>query len=322
MKVAVLGLGSAGARHARNLLDLGHEVIGFDPVSAMPEGVTGADSAEEAVAASEAVLVTSPNSLHADQAVAALERGRHVLVEKPLAVTVGDAERVVRAASQAGVVCGIAMNLRFHPAILELKRLIDSDSLGAIRFVRASFGYDLRLWHPGSDYRHSYSARSDLGGGVVLDAIHELDYLLWLLGPVASVSADAAHISDLDIDVEDIAVALLRFESGALGTIDLNFVEPVYRRTCLLVGSASVASWDFARGTVTVRRAGEDDVVTGVDHDVAKTYRDEVADFLDAIERRREPRTPVREGAEAVRLANTVKAAASSRKAITVSELP
>jgi predicted dehydrogenase len=165
MRVAVIGLGSAGARHARNLLDLGHEVVGFDPVASPPhEDVELSDTLEAAIGRADAVIVASPNSLHAEQALAALELRKPVLVEKPLAVTVVDAELITAAAERTGAVCGVAMNLRFHPGVVRLKRLVDEGALGDVRFAQVSFGYDLRRWHPESDYRLGYSARADLGG--------------------------------------------------------------------------------------------------------------------------------------------------------------
>jgi predicted dehydrogenase len=320
VKVAVIGLGSAGSRHARNLLELGHDVVGFDPAASPPEGVEPAGSLDAAIAAAEAVIVASPTSLHGEQTVAALEQSRHVLVEKPLAVTVAEAERVVDAAERMEVVCGVAMNLRFHPGIVELKRLLDQHVLGIVGFVQASFGYDLRLWHPNNDYRRGYSARADLGGGVILDAIHELDYLLWLLGPVETASAEAAHVSDLEIDVEDVVVVALRFESGALGAVDLNFFEPAYRRTCLLVGFQASACWDWRLETITVRRKGEDDQVLDVHGDLADTYRSEIVDFLRAAEHSSDPRTPARDGLEAVRLAEVVKGSAASGRRVLLRE--
>src|SRR5438309_1097253 len=114
MRVAVLGLGSAGARHARHLLELGHEVLGFDPVTPPLDNVRAAESLDVAIRESQAVIVASPSSLHFEQAVAALAQRRPVLVEKPLAVTVGEAQVVVEAAERAGVLCAVAMNLRFH----------------------------------------------------------------------------------------------------------------------------------------------------------------------------------------------------------------
>jgi predicted dehydrogenase len=311
VRVAVLGLGSAGARHARNLLDLGHEVVGFDPAASGPVGIESAKSSAGAIAQAEAVIVATPSSLHGEQAIAALDHGKHVLVEKPLATTAADAAKVVDAAARTEAVCAVAMNLRFHPGIVELKRLVADGALGAVRFARASFGFDLRLWRPESDYRQGYSARAELGGGIVLDAIHELDYLLWLLGPVASVGAEVAHVSDLEIDVEDLALVLMRFESGAFGSVDLNFFEPAYRRGCTLVGSNAVARWEWERELVTVSRQGEQDQVTRVRYDVGETYRAELVDFLDAASRGGVPRTTAREGLAAVSTAEAVKRSAS-----------
>jgi predicted dehydrogenase len=319
VKVAVLGLGSAGARHARNLIELGHEVVGFDPAATTLDAqvqLTG--SVDSAIEAADAVVVASPNSLHAEQAMTALERRRPVLVEKPLAVTAADAERVAAAGERAGVAGGVAMNLRFHPGILELKRLVDNGSLGPIRLARASFGYDLRLWHPDSDYRQSYSARAELGGGIVLDAIHELDYLLWLFGPVHAVTAETARVSDLEIDVEDVAVAALRFESGAIGAVDLNFFEPAYRRGCIVVGADAVAAWNWRDETVMIRRAGTDQSVVDVAFDVRQTYRRELVDFLRAAAGAGEPKTPLRDGVEAVRVVEAIKRSAEGSRKVSV----
>jgi predicted dehydrogenase len=306
VKVAVLGLGSAGSRHARNLVELGHEVIGYDPVSPPPAGSNRAPSAEAAIDSAEAVIVASPSSFHATQAHAALERGRPVLVEKPLATSVEDAERVVAEAERADVVAGVAMNLRFHPAVIELKRLVDARALGRVLLAQASFGYDLRLWRPQDDYRKSYSARPELGGGIVLDAIHELDYLLWLLGPVRSVMGETGHLSELELDVEDVAASILSFESGALAILDVNFFEPAYRRGCVLVGSDAVAMWDWNAGTVIVRSANTQIGTVDVSRDVSETYRTVVVDFLAGVETGTPTRATFRQGLEAVRIAAAI----------------
>jgi predicted dehydrogenase len=303
----VLGLGSAGRRHGRNLAELGPEVVGFDP--AVPES---APSAEEAIEGSDAVIVASPSSLHADQALAALGSGKPTLVEKPLAANAADAERVTQAARDSGVTCGVAMNLRFHRGILGLRDLLPE--LGQVRLARSSFGYDLRLWRPGTDYRESYSAQAALAGGILLDAIHELDYLLWLLGPVETVSAELARVSDLEIDVEDTALLSLRFASGALAAVDLNFVEPSYRRECLLVGSKATAAWDWNTGTIVVRSG---DVARTVDVacDVQDTYRAVLEDFLSGGE----PRAPADDGLAALRVVDASRRSAELGQRVPVS---
>lgn len=310
MKVAVLGLGSAGARHAANLEALGAEPVGWDPDPTRAPGLARAGSVEEALGGAAAAVVASPSAAHAEQALAALEAGVAVLVEKPLAVNAADAERVAVAAEERGLVCGVAMNLRFHPAIGCLRELIAGGELGRVLFASASFGYDLRRWRPETDYRDSYSASAELGGGIVLDAIHELDYLLWLLGPVESVSAETARVSNLEIDTEDTAVAVLRFASGAVGSLDLNFVEQSYRRGCVIAGDRATARWDWTAGSIVVADAkGTRQIEVGAD--VADTYRAELEDFLACVRDRRSPRAPASEGVAAVRLAEAIKRSAA-----------
>jgi predicted dehydrogenase len=316
VKVALLGLGSAGARHAANLIDLGTDVTGWDPdPDRHAEGVTRSETVDAALAGADAAVVASPNTAHASQALAALEAGVPVLVEKPLAVTSAEALEIAEFAERRGVLCAVAMNLRFHPAILALRELIGSGELGRVLFASASFGYDLRRWRPDTDYRRSYSARAELGGGIVLDAIHELDYLLWLLGPVQSVSAVTAHVSDLEIDVEDTAVAALTFASGAVGALDLNFVEQAYRRGCVIAGDRASARWDWTQQTVVVA-SPERTRTIDVTADVAETYRAEVEDFLAVVSDGGAPRTSAAEGLAAVRLAEALKASAADERLV------
>ena len=316
MRIAVLGLGSAGSRHAANLLALGHEVTGFDPSGrGTPAGVPGAETELEAIRWAEAVVVASPNALHAGQALAALAEGRHVLVEKPLATTVDDAVAIAEASGRSRLVCAVAMNLRFHAALETLRSLVAEGRLGTLLLAEAVFGFDLRRWRPESDYRESYSARADLGGGIVFDAVHELDYLLWLLGPVATVSAETDRLSQLEIDVEDVALALLRFRSGALGPVSFNFFEPSYRRGCVLVGADAVARWDWSRDSIEVSDADGATVVVAAG-DVAQTYVDVASDFAEALQLGRAPRTTCREGLEAIRVADAVKRSAAEGRRI------
>jgi predicted dehydrogenase len=319
MRVAVLGLGSIGARHARNLRALGHDVVAFDPRPADgAEDWPRADSVVGALSGSDAAVVATPTAMHAEHAIAALELDVPVLVEKPLAVDFPAAQRVAQAANERGVICAVAMNLRFHPAIQALRGLISDGSLGPIRYARASSGSDLRTWRPGTDYTTSYSAQSALGGGIVRDSIHELDYLTWLLGPATSVTAEVARVSDLEIDVEDVAVAVLRLSVGALASVDLTYVDPVYRRGCLLVGAEATARWDWTRGTVEVGRPRAAARVLDVAAGVSDTYIAEVKEFLGAITSGQSPCASAEEGAAVVRLADALLRSAATGQRITL----
>lgn len=312
LRVAVLGQGSAGRRHAEDLAAAGCQVLSYDPQQVHD----GSTSAAEAIAGADAVVVASPSSVHAAQALLALESERPVLVEKPLATTEADALQVVAVAGARTAPCGVAMNLRFHPGALALRDLVSGGAVGDVLYGAASFGYDLRRWRPQTDYRRSYSARADLGGGIVLDAIHELDLVLWILGPVASVVAETGVTEVLQADVEHLAAAVLRMRSGALVTVDVNFVEASYRRRMLIAGTLATAVWDWNTGSVALRCEGDEERVD-VAYDVRDTYRAVTTDFLSAVAEGHPPRTTLPEGLEAVRLAEAIK-----RSALTGGRVP
>jgi predicted dehydrogenase len=317
LRVAVLGLGSAGSRHCRNLVELGAEPIAWDPDDSreVPDGTRRVSSAAEAFELAEAAIIASPSSHHAEQAIDAIDAGLPTLVEKPLATTAPDADRVATQAKERAVACGVAMNLRYLPALAALKGLVEVGELGTIMRARLWFGYDLRRWRTSQDYRDSYSAKAELGGGIVLDAIHELDYLCWLLGPAASVAATTGRVSSLEIDVEDSASAVIELASGAIATVDLDFVSPVYQRGCVLTGTEGIAEWSFTDETINVMATNGGRRIDAAG-DVAATYRAEIEDFLRAVGNRSEPSVSAAEGAAAVRLADAIKASAAEGRRI------
>lgn len=278
-RAAVLGQGSIGRRHAANLRDLGWEVVAYDPVS-------GGDSPSEraAIEAAEVCVVASPSSEHARQARLAVELGVPVLVEKPLALSATDAREI----EALGGDVAVAMNLRFHPGVRRLR-----DGLaGAGRILRADVwcGSYLPGWRPGTDYRQAYSARAQLGGGVLLDAIHEIDYLTWLLGPVAAVRATLERVSDLEIDVEDTALLTLEMASGALATVTLDYYDREYHRGARIVGSDATLRWDWMEPS-----------------DAPATYVEELRAFLEGG-----PRTTAAEGRHALEVVDAARASAAA----------
>jgi predicted dehydrogenase len=140
--------------------------------------------------------------------------------------------------------------MRFHPGLMRVKSLIADGAVGKVTSARVEVGQYLPDWHPAEDYRQGYSAQAALGGGVILDAIHEIDYARWLLGSVSSVACFAGKQSDLEIDTEDTAAILLRFASGAIGEIHLDYVQRAYSRTCHLIGDTGTIRWDYSAGAV------------------------------------------------------------------------
>lgn len=286
LRVAVLGQGSIGRRHADLLVERGCEVLVWDPagVEAPVAGTRVAASQDEALRSADAAVVASPTIAHLKQALAAVRAGCSVLVEKPLAVASEGVAELIAEAAEREVLLAVAMNLRFHPGPVAVQAAVAAGEIGKPLMGQVSFGSYLPDWRPQVDYRQTYSARAELGGGVLLDVVHELDYLTWALGAVVEVSAWLERVSDLEMDVEDVALLHLRHRSGAVSSLQLDYLDRGYRRGCRIVGAEGTVVWDWAGETVTVTRAGGEVETRPAPGDFAVTYRDEIAAFVSAAQ--------------------------------------
>ena len=187
-----------------------------------------------------------------------------------------------------------------------------SKRVGRVLAVRAEFGGYLPDWRPGRDYRDNYAVSAALGGGILLDAIHELDYLGWLFGDAEEVSATAAHVSDLAGDTEDLAEVTIRFTSGLLAQVHLDYLQRAYRRNLQIIGESGVIVWDYPTHTVTVyeptpRRDVED--LRAADGEPNDMYLEEMRHFIRCVEglraaagrrARSAPLAPARRGGQAL----------------------
>ncbi len=257
MRVLIAGLGSIGRRHLNNLLALGERDIVLyrtyrgaleaDDPDTFPVETNLADALGHQP---QAVIVANPTALHLDVAIPAARAGCHLLLEKPVSHSldgVGDLEAAVR---QGGGRVLVGYQFRFHPGLQQVQRLLTEGAIGRPLSVRAHWGEYLPGWHPWEDFRRGYSARQDLGGGAVLTLSHPLDYLRWLLGEVAALWAFTASHSDLDLPVEDNAEIGLRFASGALGSLHLDYVQRPPAHRLEIIGSHGTLQWDNQDGAV------------------------------------------------------------------------
>jgi predicted dehydrogenase len=316
MRVLVVGTGSIGTRHCRNLVALGQDVMAWDAdptrLGALQD-VTAAANLDAGLATRpDAVVICTPPATHVALARRAIDAGAHVFVEKPIAPVSDEVPDLIDLARRRKRVLMVGLNLRFLPSLVVVKTLLDERRIGRIHAVRAEFGFHLPDWRPGRDYRDNYAVSREMGGGILLDAIHELDYLGWMLGDVAEVFCAADHVSDLAGDTEDLAEITLRFAGGALGQVHLDYVRRAYRRTLELIGAVGVIEWEYPACRVTVRGPAPDavDVVHAGDDDPAQTmYVGEMQHFLRCCEGRA---VPLVDGDEALRSLRLVEAAKAS----------
>ncbi len=203
------------------------------------------------------VLICTPPVYHVEEALAALQARAHVFVEKPLSHESSGIQALIAEARRRDRSVQIGYNMRFHPGLQILKELIDSGKMGRVLWLSAEVGQYLPDWRPWQHYRESYSARHELGGGIILDGSHELDYVCWLLGRPTEVTCRAEHLSSLDVDVEDSAWIYLSFPERRRAELHLDFVQRAYTRTCKVVGETGTALWDFNVQEVRWFSAGE-----------------------------------------------------------------
>ncbi|QQE78259.1 Gfo/Idh/MocA family protein [Alicyclobacillus sp. SO9] len=246
MKALIIGYGSIGRRHARILHQLNYEVI----VVSSRGGIKGT-SYPISVSTEQILERTIP-----DYVVIANETDRHyqtlrqirrlgftgpVLVEKPL---FGDADNA-QAFDLSNTFAGY--NLRFHPVLLRLKKLVQEKSvISAHLYV----GQYLPAWRSG-DYRRSYSASQNRGGGVLRDLSHELDFVQWLFGPWQQVAALGGHFSTLQIDSDDVFALLLSTQRCPVVSVQLNYVDRLQQRQVIVNTDTETYAADLIQNTLT-----------------------------------------------------------------------
>ena len=217
MKILIAGLGSIGRRHLQNLSALGeHNIVlyrtGHSTLTEDLKGYPVETNFELALTnAPDVVIISNPTSLHLDIAIPAAEAGCDLFLEKPISNSLDRIDEFYSAIKHREVKVLVGYQFRFHPGLLLIRRLIDEETIGQPLSIHVHWGEYLPDWHPWEDYRQSYSARADLGGGVILTLSHPIDYMRWLMGEITEVWAFSSQSSELDIQVEDNAEIGFRF---------------------------------------------------------------------------------------------------------------
>ncbi len=228
VRVGLIGCGKVGQIHASALRGVAEAEltavcdVSAERVRAFADryGAHGYTDVNEMLSEGkvEAVLIGTPHPLHATPAIRAAEAGVHVLVEKPLAATLADCDAMLAAANRAGVVLGVISQRRLYEPVRRMKEAIDAGKIG-----RPALGvFTMYSWRESSYYQSDpWRGKWDSEGGGVLvnQSPHQLDLLRWFMGPVAEVSGYWANVNHPSVEVDDTAVAVLRFQNGGLGAI-------------------------------------------------------------------------------------------------------
>jgi predicted dehydrogenase len=329
LRVGFTGGGGITATHARAASESAElEVAAFCGRNAEKTGALARehggqafDSLEEMLdqARLDLLVIGTPSGLHAEEGLAAIARGVHVLVEKPIDVTTKRADALIAAAEEADVRLGVIFQSRLEPALVRLKQAVDDGALGRPLLASARV-----KWHRPPEYYSASGWRGthalDGGAALVNQGIHTADLLLWLLGPVNAVRAvtrTAVH----EIEGEDVALALLEFESGAVATLEATTAAwPGYPRRVEISGTGGTVTVEGDEVVAADLRTPREGLVTAADSNpggasspqLASTlpHRRVLEDFARAIRDGSTPACDGREGRRSLALVEAVYAAA------------
>ena len=326
-RMAIVGLGSIGRRHLRVLKTARPEI----EVVLMRSGHGGdwpeeqmasfnVRTVEEAVSLGvDAAIVASPTPSHVKQAKILIGSGVSVLIEKPLSHDLEGVRELAALSKEMGVKALVGYVLRYSESLQHFHEQIKSGKVGDPLFVRIECGSYLRDWRPEQDYRNSVSARSELGGGVILELSHELDYANAFFGPFESVSAVVRNTGSLGIDVEDFShMTFMNKSNGYAVMVSVDFCRRDAARICSLHGTEGTLVWDGINNNVTL------DSGSGV-VDKKNFYfkRDElfcsqIEHFLNCVESGEVPRVSIDDAADVLDMIDAARQSDAEKRTVSL----
>jgi len=289
--IVVFGAGSIGERHIGVLQKIGFKKIYVYRTRKLPLRVIDENSVTvftdlnqiEDISPFAAVICT-PTSLHLEQALFCASKGIHILVEKPLSHSIANIEALAQEVEKTQVVVQIAYMLRYHPAMKMIKEIVLTEKYGRVLSFHTHWGEFLPDWHPWEDYRASYAARKELGGGAALTLSHDLDIVNWWLDETPDSFFKLLNTrSALEVNVESGADFLLGYPSGVTGHVHLNFFQKVPRRSYQLVMENGLVEYDYFENRLLVQSAGEKEEVFFSSFDRNDMFIDQALHFFESI---------------------------------------
>jgi predicted dehydrogenase len=256
-KILIIGFGSIGKRHLRNILSLGYRDVSI--ISRLKKtddefpSVKFYQSIETAFQTIffNTVFICTPTSLHISNLLELLKyKVKNIYIEKPISHSYEKIDEVLQLASSYKNNIVVGYDLHFDSGLQKVKELFSQNIIGKIVSANAFVGQHLSQWRPHEDHRKGMSAKHETGGGVLLDLIHEFNYLHWLAGDIDYVMCDHINTNELQIETEESANILLKFVNGTSATIHLDYLQKKIIRNCIFTGTKGTIILDLAKRKV------------------------------------------------------------------------
>lgn len=323
----IVGFGSVGKRHMNNLLSMTNcQVIIWskrkDLKTYKNKNIKIFDSLEKCLLEKPDIgLITNETAFHISIAKKLAESGLDMFIEKPLSNTMKNVKDLAKIVKKKKINTLIGCNLRFDTCIKKIKSLIEQKAIGKIVSVKVECGTYLPDWHPDENYTNSYAARDDLGGGVVLTCIHEIDYLYWFFGKVKEVFSLTGKFSDLKINASDLSAIILKFQNNIVAEVHLDYFQRPEFRSCKIIGTKGTIYWDSFGKEVKIYDIQKKKWIRKLkikNYDKNKEYIDEISHFLNCIDKKKKSINDLTQGIEILKIALSIIKSSKEKKLLKI----
>jgi len=325
MKFAVIGCGSIGQRHIENLIKLGHKVVAWNRnkfrrnLVEKKFGIKTYHNLDEMLDLKDlsASIICSPSSLHFAHAKKVINKNINLFIEKPLAISMKGIDNIECEAKKKGLISHIGTNMRFHFGPALIKKHLKKKTIGKILWGNFWAGMYLPDWHPTENYRKMYSAKKKLGGGAIMDFIHEIDLICWLFKMPSKLAAMMGNSGFLDIETEDVADVIMSYPKGLKINLHIDYIQRPFQRGIYLVGDKGSMKWDSALKKVEFYLYNSQKVINKrypKNYKHNNMYLEQMKYFLKCLTKKKQSESDIKEGRRTLELALAIKKSAESNK--------
>jgi len=324
----IVGLGSIGKRHLRNILAIENtkklEIIIYSKQTksylSNYKNIKIFDTLDKCLLEKPDVgFITNETVHHIPIAIKLAKVGLDLFIEKPLSNKISNVKTFSKIIKTKKLITLVGCNLRFHRCINEIKNLIDQKVIGDIISVKVECGTYLPDWHPNEDYSKSYASRDDLGGGVVLTCIHELDYLFWFFGETQEVFSMTGKYSNLKITASDLSAIILKFKNNIIAEIHLDYFQKPEARSCKLIGTKGTITWDSLSNEVKIydfKKSKWKSKLKIKKYDKNEMYVKELEHFIQCVNKKKKTINDISQGEYVLKVALGIIKSSKLKKSI------
>jgi len=322
LKSLVVGYGSIGSRHVENLLSIPNmEVIICTKrknIKKIGNKCQVFNTLKDALKQNpDFAIIANVSNLHIPTAIKIAKKGVDIFIEKPLSDSTKGIKELQEIVYKKKLITMMGCNLRFHKSIQKIKELVENNEIGRVISVHAENGSYLPDWHPNENYLNSYAAREDLGGGVVLTCIHEIDYLYWFFGDVKETISVSGRFSDLRIKVDDLSSIIMKFKNKIISEIHLDYFQRPIARNCKILGTHGTIYWDSNTNKIMMYNVKSKKWIEKYKvkkYDINSMYKDEILHYIQCVKSRKKTINPLNEGVKTLKIALAVIKSSKTKK--------